>query len=41
MKDLVVVKCPVCGQEYLPSEIFLPNDFLENKKISLEMLLEK
>lgn len=32
MKDLVVVKCPVCGQEYLPSEIFLPNDFFGKQK---------
>lgn len=24
MKELVVVKCPICGQEYLPSEIFMP-----------------
>lgn len=32
MKDLVVVKCPVCGQEYLPSEIFLPNNFFGKQK---------
>ena len=24
IKDLPIIKCPVCGQEYLPSELFLP-----------------
>ena len=30
MKDLKIdkIKCPNCGAEYLPSEIFYPNDFL-------------
>lgn len=29
MKDnIVVIKCPVCGQEYLPSEIFYPDDLI-------------
>lgn len=27
MEDLKIV-CPVCGHEYLPAEIYLPNDFL-------------
>lgn len=22
-----IIKCPVCGQEYLPPEIFLPDNF--------------
>lgn len=26
-KKLVVVTCPKCGREYLPSEIFVPNHF--------------
>lgn len=27
-----VIKCPVCGCEYLPAEIFLPKPFLGNPK---------
>ena len=27
-RDLEVIKCPVCGREYLPAEIYLPNSFL-------------
>jgi DNA-directed RNA polymerase subunit RPC12/RpoP len=27
-KQLRVIKCPVCGYEYLPAEIYLPNEFL-------------
>jgi len=27
-KQLRVIKCPTCGYEYLPAEIYLPNDFL-------------
>ena len=23
-----IIKCPVCGQEYLPSEIYMPDAFL-------------
>jgi len=26
--EYTIIKCPVCGQEYLPSEIFYPNDFI-------------
>lgn len=26
------IKCPHCGAEYLPSEIFLSEDFLEKSK---------
>lgn len=25
-----IIRCPVCGQEYLIAEIFLPEDFLGN-----------
>ena len=27
MNDIEVIKCPVCGREYLPVEIFVPNAF--------------
>lgn len=27
-KQLRVIKCPHCDYEYLPAEIYLPNDFL-------------
>ncbi len=27
MKDLTVIKCPVCGTNYLPSEVFYPESF--------------
>lgn len=27
-KKLEVIKCPVCGAEYLPAEIYLPHAFL-------------
>lgn len=27
-----VIKCPYCGCEYLPSEIFMPNEFLGKPK---------
>ena len=27
-KKLNVIRCPSCGREYLPSEIYLPNSFL-------------
>lgn len=27
-KQYDVIKCPCCGTEYLPAEIFLPNAFL-------------
>ncbi len=25
----IIIKCPKCGAEYLASEIFMPEDFLE------------
>jgi predicted nucleic-acid-binding Zn-ribbon protein len=28
IKKDVVIKCPRCGMEYLPAEIFMPDDFL-------------
>lgn len=28
MKDTKTIKCPFCGTEYLPGEIFLPKTFL-------------
>lgn len=31
-KQLRIIKCPICGYEYLPAEIFLPNDFLGKPK---------
>lgn len=27
MKDNIVVKCPQCGTEYLPAEIYIPSAF--------------
>lgn len=27
-REMQVITCPVCGQQYLPSEIFFPNDLL-------------
>lgn len=24
----VIIRCPICGQEYLPSEIFMPDDLI-------------
>ena len=32
------IKCPYCGAEYTPSEIFMPQDFLET---SLSVLRDK
>ena len=31
-KQLRTIKCPTCGREYLPAEIFLPNEFLGKPK---------
>ena len=28
MEKFIVIKCPKCGYEYLPAEIFYPDDFL-------------
>lgn len=27
MKDIPVIKCPICGAEYMPSEVFIPESF--------------
>lgn len=27
---MIVIKCPECGAEYLPAEIFYPKDFFGN-----------
>jgi DNA-directed RNA polymerase subunit RPC12/RpoP len=31
-KQLRIIKCPTCGYEYLPAEIYLPNEFLGKPK---------
>jgi DNA-directed RNA polymerase subunit RPC12/RpoP len=31
-KQLRIIKCPTCGYEYLPAEIFMPNEFLGKPK---------
>lgn len=31
-KQLRVIKCPKCGYEYLPAEIYLPDEFLGKPK---------
>lgn len=28
MKKSLIIRCPKCGREYLPGEIFIPNSFL-------------
>ena len=28
MGNKQIIKCPFCGAEYLPSEIYIPSDFL-------------
>ena len=33
MKDTNVIKCPECGTEYLPAEIFVPNAFFGKPNI--------
>ena len=32
MKDLITIKCPICGTEYLPSEVFYPDSFFGKQK---------
>lgn len=27
MKDIPVIKCPVCGEEYMIGDVFMPNKF--------------
>ena len=31
-QNLITIKCPNCGREYLPVEIYLPNQFFGNPK---------
>lgn len=31
--DRLIIKCPHCGAEYMPSEIFYPEDLLPNSEI--------
>lgn len=31
-KQFLKIRCPYCNAEYLPSEIYLPNDFLGKPK---------
>ena len=33
MKEIEVIKCPYCGAEYLPEEIFLGDEFLGNRQV--------
>ena len=30
-KKTPVIKCPVCGQQYMPSEIYIPANFFGNQ----------
>ncbi len=32
-RELTVIKCPICGREYLPAEIFLPKEFFGKPEI--------
>lgn len=32
MKNVNLIKCPYCGCEYLPGEIYLPDEFLGQPK---------
>jgi len=32
MDDKIVIKCPHCGREYLPCEIYYPDDLLGSAK---------
>ena len=33
MKDKHIIKCPKCGAEYTPSEIYIPNEFFSKEKV--------
>lgn len=28
MKKNILIKCPYCGRQYLPGQLFVPNEFL-------------
>lgn len=32
MQNTPLIKCPVCGQEYMPAEIYLPEEFFGKPK---------
>lgn len=32
MKDIPIICCPKCGQQYLPSEIFMPDEFFGKQR---------
>ncbi len=40
-KQLRVIKCPTCGYEYLPAEIYLPNEFLGKPKAIMKTISGK
>lgn len=40
-QKLQVIKCPHCGYEYLPGELFLPNNFLGQPKKPIRDALGK
>lgn len=31
-EEKLIIKCPYCGAEYIPSELYYPEDFLPNVK---------
>ena len=33
MKDKHIIKCPYCGAEYTPSEIYIPNEFFSKERV--------
>ena len=33
MNEIVVIKCPSCGREYLPVEIYVPSAFFGNPDV--------
>lgn len=32
MDNYIIISCPVCGEQYLPSEIFFPDDLIGKPK---------
>lgn len=33
MKDKYIIKCPYCGAEYTPAEIYIPKDFFSDEVV--------
>lgn len=31
-KELPVLQCPICGRQYMPAEIFMPDEFFGHQK---------